>query len=750
MSLRDLNGWVSGTKLEVLVDYQNVKHNTNRDLISCALSTLGFPTPIGGPTGSPPENLRPYTDAGVYDLHSTSESDLRSLDIKLTRIENFAGMYWVHGIGNTINPEEFAGCLDKAVHYINRLGTTAKSLIVSPYKNSLQFPLPLTDHTLLASVAERMKNYNGSLLEVVSEPFRQALGLDSYFSTPAAYASYHEQAFAAVKSIYAGARVGLNLLYRMTTTGSNYSEQYPQWGTEMASNLYGYYNFITAQLFGQEPGSTSASPWPHGTILGTQAIRLLEWADALQPFAPVIVTSYGLAPIDSTTPGGNPELDPRGSNILGALFRAHMMILALDDSDLLGMLGTAAITQGTNPLRPGFLTLNYTSPGWKTYLFWLYRYMRMFVGEQILSTIGKTVIYEDSTSSVPGIHPQAVRRCSLLPVLASKTEDERNLLLVVANLDTDSSHNVEIRVTNFDPVQPTAYILASQSTSPFDELGWLSPDTIPVSPFAVELDDKVLSFTIPKHSIVFIRLQQRTPWKDVLAANRYALLQAQNPPVGASSAYLYIGRYPEEVFATPPVAMVHAPNWQTEWTFDKWGLNYYGFEYNVNPPVFEGPHPVWDEASFWPIRAAEIVYNELLRHTEALSNVGAPHDTDPVVVHFGLGRSLQPPYIAVSVPSVTYEPLGFPLVKWGTSFVEIEICTKLGGISQPYTYHNTLVSAVVDILNRLLSARTSDTAFFADRIDLAGPVSDVEDSENVVLTSFVTMIVNVIYDGANK
>lgn len=750
MSLRDLNGWTSSNRLEVLIDYQNVKHNTNRELISLALSTLGYPTPIGGPTGSPPENLRPFDDTGNYQLHPTNEADLRNLPLRMPKLDNFAGMYWVHGTTNTINVGELVGCVDKSAHYLQRIGANSKHAILSPFYNSLQYPLPLTDHAGVTGIAEKLKSYNMMLLEAVGEPYRQVLGLSSHFSSPNAYAAYHQQVYNAVKSVNPSARLGLNLLYKMTVTGANYTEQYPQWGTQLAANLYGYYNFITLRLLANEPGSPTANPWPHGTVLGTQAVRLLEWSDALQSYAPVIVTSYGLAPLDSSTPGGNPALDPRGSNILGALFRANMMILALDDSDLLGMLGTPAIVQGTNPLQPGFLMLEYTNPGWKTYLFWLYHYINMFVGDQILSTIGKTVIYEDNPSAASGMHPSAVRRCSLLPILASKTEDERHLLVIVANLDTTTDRNVDIRISNFSPTHAAAYILSSPSSTPFQEAAWLPPNIVPVSPFSVQMSSNSVSFTIPKHSVVFIKLMQDTPWKDVLAANRYAKLRAHNPPQGASSAYLYVGRYPEEVFATPPVGVVQAPNWEVEWTFDKWGLNYYGLEYQVNPPVFEGPHPVWDEATFWPLRSAQIVYEELVRHTEALSNVGAPYDTDPVAVHFGLGRALQPPYVAVSVPVVTYEPLGFPLVKWGTCFVEVEICTKLGGISQPYAYHNTLVSAVVDVLNRLLSARTADTAFFADRIDIAGPVSEVEESENVVLTSIVTMTVNVIYDGANK
>lgn len=750
MSLRDLNGWTASDRLEAIIDFQNVRCATNRRILGCAFPSLGSPVPIGGPQDEYEENRRPFDDAGEYKLHGANELDIRTLRLAASAIGQLASSYWVHGGTGTIDPQEFVGSIDKCAYLLQKVNVPFGSTLISPYRNDSRFPLDLQNVGLLAELAVRAKAFGIELVEPVSEPYEGIFSQYSYFSNPSEYINFHTAVYMSIKSASPSTRVALPLWYQRNPLGAGYPVTHPEWGTQLAESLVGKYNFVTLKLFGQEPLSALSEPWDPRVLTGTQVIRLLEQVDAVSAYAPVLVTAYGLSPLDTQTPQEGFEEDVRGSNILGTLFRANLCMLALEDSDILAMNGWRLIQQNYNSLKPGYLTLLYRQPGGKSFLYWFYYYMSRFVGDLVLSTIGRTVLFTDSSNTSPGMAEAAFRTCSLLPLLATKSDDDRYLYLVVANLDFANDYPVTIRLSNFNPITGLAYVLTSSAPNPIQQSTWDAYGVNPVQPFPIEVSSNTVSFTIPKHSVVFIRLAQESPWEEVIASGRRATLRPRQVPESATSAKLYISKYPEDIFSNPPVLTVYPPLFEAEWDFDTWGLNYYGFEFDTSPPVFDGPYPVWDEAVMWPIRAAEVVYSELVRHAEALSTIGAPYETDPVVVHFGMGRSLQPPYVAISLPTVTYEPLGFPLQKWGTAVVEVEVCTKLGGISQPYTYHNSLVAAVTDILNRLLKARIADTAFFADRIDIAGPVQDVEDSENMVLTSFIAMTAHVVYDAYNK
>ncbi len=751
MALRDLIGWQASDRLEVLIDFFNVKQHLNKRLAGVALHALGLPVPIGGGLGDP-QNRQPFDHSGNYVFHPALEAASKRLILPSTSVFQFGGMYWVHGNTGTIDPEGFASCAEKYAQLLGAIRSPSEGGMVSPFENDTNYPLPLSGlEALYGELSRRLYSRGIHYLEAVSKPYRAT---NSYFAAPTDYQAYHLQVFSAIKAAAPKMRVGLDLLAdrdpKIADSTYGYAWKSVDWSLQMAADLAGKYNWIGTKVLGSEPGDIALAPWDTRTTLGTQPIRILETLETLNNYAPVWVTQYSFSPVDSATPSGGPPYDVRGSNILGVLFRANLFLLAADDSDVLGMNALTLALPEYSSWDPAFRLMSYQQPNGRSKLYWFHHYLNRFLGDYVLSTYGKTVVYSDTASSAPGMVSQAYRQCSLLPVLATKTQDDLRLYVIMANLHMQNSYPAKLTVSNFAPSGGSAWVLSTNAPNPTTEDGWDPAGKDPIQALPMAMNGSEVTLTLPPHSVVFVELRAEGAWGDPKADGRSARLVGKNPPAGATRGDVFVSKYPDAVFQDAPVTSIYPPDWSTEIEFDTWGLNYYGVEYNTVPPVLEGPHPVWDEGVFWAIRSAEAVYNELVRHVEALSSVGAPHDTDPVVVHFGLARSLQPPYIAISVPSVNYEMIGYPLQKWGTALIEIEICTKLGGISQPYLYHNTLTSAVVDILNRLVKQQIDGPGFFADRIDIAGPVSDVEESENVVLTTFVTMTCNVIYDAYNK
>ena len=130
----------------------------------------------------------------------------------------------------------------------------------------------------------------------------------------------------------------------------------------------------------------------------------------------------------------------------------------------------------------------------KTPTWYVFRMFRDHQDAQLVNSCIETkTIGEEEEFMVPNLTESA------------SVDQDGRLLITIGNLSADEAYPVNTHITGFSAKKASAQILTGQMAdrNTFDE-----PDTVKTQPFAVELADGDLSFTIPAHSVVTITLEQ--------------------------------------------------------------------------------------------------------------------------------------------------------------------------------------------------------------------------------------------------
>ena len=188
-------------------------------------------------------------------------------------------------------------------------------------------------------------------------------------------------------------------------------------------------------------------------------------------------------------PGTNPGFLYQQNTMRDALVAAITLNIFNKHCDRVKM---ACLAQIVNVLQSVLLT---EGPQMiKTPTWYVFRMFRDHQDAQLVNSCIETkTIGEEEEFMVPNLTESA------------SVDQDGRLLITIGNLSADEAYPVNTHITGFSAKKASAQILTGQMAdrNTFDE-----PDTVKTQPFAVELADGDLSFTIPAHSVVTITLEQ--------------------------------------------------------------------------------------------------------------------------------------------------------------------------------------------------------------------------------------------------
>ncbi|MCX7008499.1 MAG: hypothetical protein NTY53_14825, partial [Kiritimatiellaeota bacterium] len=206
-------------------------------------------------------------------------------------------------------------------------------------------------------------------------------------------------------------------------------------------------------------------------------------------------TEWGM--ICHTPDGKEADDEPRNANIIGTLHRAVRLIYYAREDILRGASGWQMFSK----LRsPGFGILAQEAPEQRFMLYWLYYCFNRHVGAWALATDGTAPYHQPKLAA-----DRAQFSGPLTPVLATLSQDEREMYLVIANGSWTQSVPCRVHLRNFAATKAIGVLLSSDKLEGAPLLD-KKEDAITGFPLVRSGDD--VTCTLPAHAVLFVTLQR--------------------------------------------------------------------------------------------------------------------------------------------------------------------------------------------------------------------------------------------------
>lgn len=194
--------------------------------------------------------------------------------------------------------------------------------------------------------------------------------------------------------------------------------------------------------------------------------------------------------------GKEADYEDRNANIMGTIHRAVRLIYYAREDILRGASGWQMLSS----LRgQGFGILSQQASDKRFMLYWLYYYFNRHVGQWALQTEGTAPYYEPRQEAREFAGP-------LTPVLATLSQDGREIFLIIANGSWTRPVPCEVSLQEFHPAGATGVVITNDN---LDAKPLLETKEEGVSDLPVMTTDAGVNFTIPAHSVVFVTLQKQ-------------------------------------------------------------------------------------------------------------------------------------------------------------------------------------------------------------------------------------------------
>lgn len=416
----------------------------------------------------------PYDKTGNNSLPKEFEAAIRELHLPMTRF---------YALGDESFGLEFA--IDKAADLCKRidvpLGAVPLEFEVQSARSKLsprQWSKGVTH-----SIA---KGYAFNRWEIANEPYVAHSG--RLFNSPDEYLGHFQSVSRAIRQAQPTAQILMPIWHRN-----------PAWGNYLLKRAAGDYDCVAAHYY----SFTNVHRTPFEDVVLTANYQLLDdvlrvnaLLKAYNPQRDVYQydTEWGMH--SSGPDGEKADHVGRNGNIYGSVHRAVRLIHYLRE----GMLkGASTWEMFTYQKSPGFGFFAQDAPQLRSMNYWLYYHFNRHAGHWVLSIEG-TGPYHTGT-----MNGQETRG-PLTPTVATLSEDQRHLYLILANGSWKQSFPCQIDLLNFTPGQATGRVLTSDDpdASPFVQR---QEDII--HPLALTQHESRLQFTLPAHAVVFLTIESR-------------------------------------------------------------------------------------------------------------------------------------------------------------------------------------------------------------------------------------------------
>lgn len=415
----------------------------------------------------------PFDKQGQYVLPAELEEAVRQMRLPMTRF---------YAVGD--EPFGLETAIDKAAGLLDRIG-------VDQATTPLEFEIQGATSKLPPEVWARGvrhsldRGYRFRHWEVTNEPYVGHAG--RAFPTADSYLEHFLAVSRAVRSVHAEGQIGMAIAHRS-----------PAWGNYLLKRAAGQYDFVVGHYYSFP--NVQRSSFEDVVLTGNyQTLDEIRQTDALlrlyNPGRDVYQydTEWGLH--SSGPQGERADYVRRNANIWGMMHRAVRLIHYLRE-DLLR--GASSWEMFTYQRSPGFGFLAQDAPQRRSMNYWLYYYFNRHAGRWVLPLDGTAPYHEGSAGG-------RTYRGPLTPVVATLSQDEQQLSLILANGSWDKTVPVRVTLRGFLPRSGTGVVL---SHSDPDGDPFLERREDLVRELSVAIQGQELTTVLPPHAVAFVTIQR--------------------------------------------------------------------------------------------------------------------------------------------------------------------------------------------------------------------------------------------------
>ena len=421
---------------------------------------------------------QPYNKRGDYTLAPEVESAIREMRLPMTRF---------YAVGD--EPFGLESGLDRVAEMCRRVGVPQGRCVVEFEEQGARTKLPPEAWARGVRYALQ-QGYKFHHWEIANEPYSSLWGQGQAFSSAEDFSEHFKAVSRAIRVADPAAQLGLDI-----------HQDDVHWGNYLLKQLAGDYDFVAPHYY----CSANVRKLPFEEIALSENFRKLDRASrvnallhAYNPQRDVYQydTEWGM--ICNTPDGKEGDYECRNANIIGTLHRAVRLIYYAREDILRGASGW----QMLNKLdAPGFGIVSQEAPDKRFLLYWLYYYFNRHVGEWALAMDGTAPYYQSQQKDAGGI-----LNGPLTPVLATLSQDGREMYLVIANGSWSRAVPCRVHVQNFAVGQARGVVLTNDKLDG-NPLLEKKEDAISAWPITAMADG--VACTIPPHAVVFMTLTPR-------------------------------------------------------------------------------------------------------------------------------------------------------------------------------------------------------------------------------------------------
>jgi hypothetical protein len=337
------------------------------------------------------------------------------------------------------------------------------------------------------------KGYKFQNWEISNEPYtRKAVA----FKGPDDYAEHVKAVGAAIRKVQPDAKIGLEIGHGSLA-----------WGNRLLKKAAGSYDWVAGHFYAEPPQHldmhTASTEYSALTVNYEKLDRVLQVSALMKAYNPGkdvyhYDTEWGLC-----GPGKKGEEEcPRNSNICGTLHRAVRLIYYARE-DL--MRGASSWEMFSSPKAPTFMVLSCHKPDQRGMQYWLYHQFNRHVGEQVVEIEGTAPYYTPTAQEDPD-GKAAKFAGPITPALASVSENNSELYLVIANASWTKDFPVDATLTGFAAAKATGTLLTHGN---LDAEPLVSSREEVLKDLPVEIAGKGIKFQLPAHSVAFIAVERK-------------------------------------------------------------------------------------------------------------------------------------------------------------------------------------------------------------------------------------------------
>jgi hypothetical protein len=420
----------------------------------------------------------PLSTAGDDALPPAATAAVRELRIPFSRF---------YGLLDDEPFESLEAGLDQAAALLDRLGIPRATSVMELESVRADTRLAPADWRRAAAHA-RDKGLGFRHWEIGNEVYTSIwnAGGDA-FASPSDYAEHVIAVSRAIREAQPDARIGISI-----------KPDHIGWGNRVLAETAGHYDFVCPHLY--DFTKAHEASFEDVVITGNharldEALELRALLRAYNPDRRVTIydTEWGLhSPAAS---GGKAWTEPRNANIVGTLHRAVRMLYYAREEVVEGAAGWNLFSSSRNP---GFLVVARDRPERRTMLYWLHYHFSRHLGEQVVELAGQAPFHADPGNPEAAGHP-------LTPALATLADDGQTLFVMLVNGSWSRDLPAQIAISNFPTAACRAVVLRHDdpAANPL-----LERDEDFVGDLPVAVADGAASFTLPAHSVVFLRFRR--------------------------------------------------------------------------------------------------------------------------------------------------------------------------------------------------------------------------------------------------